>query len=463
VNLDVVADRFRLLAALGKGNMGEVHRALDLEDDHREVAVKLILRSRSGTVLNSRQDVKAVQRFDRQVRIMRRLRHRNLPHTIAGGVDASGLPYLAMELFDGESLSDLISEHPQLPISWATALGAQIADALSAAHAVGVIHRDLKPSNVMLLRGGLVKVLDFGMGRIIGDIESIKVTSTGVTVGTARYMAPEQFLASAVTQAADLYALGCVLFELLTGVPPFHSESAHELGQKHLNERPPPVKLLRSDVPEELARLVERLLAKDPADRPADAVAVREALLPLTQTTGQAPGWEEFDPTGCLKTRPTERSAAAVPEPRQAGSGMDVFGVHQQLIKDYRSFTEGGTVIRDDRIAAFVEDDLDAKSQWPDPWVSPNPFFKSSGTVWEAVQDKILHPECARIFQERKTEGGTVCDGRPLTLHQHQLEAVKTAQESGNGRRAGVPGLRRAAHLPWQAGRRRRPAHPPGA
>ncbi|MBN6052836.1 protein kinase, partial [Nonomuraea sp. RK-328] len=110
MNVDVVADRFRLLTPLGKGNMGEVHRAKDLHDD-TTVAVKLILRSRSGTVLNSCTDAKAAQRFDREVRIMRRLRHRNLPRTITGGVDSSGLPYLAMELLEGESLSDLITEH----------------------------------------------------------------------------------------------------------------------------------------------------------------------------------------------------------------------------------------------------------------------------------------------------------------------------------------------------------------
>ncbi|MFI6458612.1 protein kinase [Streptosporangium amethystogenes] len=439
VNFEQVASRFRLLGAVGKGNMGEVHRAEDLqaaEDDRdRVVAVKLILRSRSGAIVDSYADAKAVQRFGREVRIMRRLDHRNLPRIVDGGVDGTGLPYIAMELLDGETLRDLVSEHPQLPIGWASALGAQIADGLSAAHTAGVIHRDLKPANVMLLRGGVVKVLDFGMGRILDDIENGKVTSTGVTVGTARYMAPEQFLAATVTQAADLYALGCVLFELLTGVPPFHSESAYELGQKHLNEQAPPVRLLRSDVPEELARLIERLLAKDPADRPADAVTVREALLPFAVGEEHVPGWQELDPVRHLKTvRAEERLLLPVttPETRPAGSGMDVFGVHEKLIKDYRSFTEGGTVIRDDRIAAFVENDLDAKSQWPDPWLSLNPFFASGGTVLELATEGVLHPECARIFQAGKTEDGTVCDGRPLTLHRHQREAIDTARSGAS-------------------------------
>ncbi|MEV5407537.1 protein kinase [Thermopolyspora sp. NPDC052614] len=467
MNTVMVANRFRLLAPIGTGNMGEVHRAEDTavpaDAPDRLVAVKRILRSRSGAVIDSRSDLKAVQRFEREVRIMRRLRHPNLTRIIAGGMDdANGAedaqPYLAMELLDGEPLNDLVAEHPQLPIAWVAALGAQIADGLAAAHAAGVVHRDLKPANLMLLRGGTVKILDFGMGRIVDDPEGGKVTSTGVTVGTARYMAPEQFVTAAVTQAADLYALGCVLFELATGVPPFHSSSAHELGDKHINEAPPPVRMLRSDVPEDLARLIQSLLAKDPADRPADAVAVREALLPYATPdrrtdqradAPQVPGWDDFDPVRHLvhqaaaradaRTTPQRPAAPDRPEgprtpqgPRQAATGMDVFDVHRRLIEDYRAFTEGGTVIRDDRIAAFVEEDMDAGSQWPAPWVSLNPFFASGGTVLELAQEKVLHEECARIFQEKKTKGGTVCDGRPLTLHRHQREAIDTARSGAS-------------------------------
>ncbi|WP_433688975.1 protein kinase domain-containing protein [Micromonospora carbonacea] len=445
-----VAGRFRLQGAIGKGNMGEVHRAEDMAaaegSADRIVALKLILRSRSGAVIDTCADSKARQRFEREVRIMRRLRHRHLPRIIAGAADGRGLPYIAMELLDGETLRDLVAECPQLPISWVAAIGAQIADGLAAAHAADVVHRDLKPANVMLLRTGVIKVLDFGMARILDD-EDGRVTSTGVTVGTARYMAPEQFLAAAVTGAADLYALGCVLFELLTGVPPFLSESAHELGQKHLHEPVPPLRLLRSDVPADMVRMIGRLLAKEPAARPADAVTVREALLPFATGSDQVPGWEPFDPVQYL-AREREAAAAAAaaaagatsPAPARqdepagpTGAGMDVFGVHRQLIDDYRAFTQGGTIIRDDRIALFVEDDLNAKSQWPDPWVSLNPFFASGGSILELVSQGVLHEECARIFQAGKTPadpggGGTRCDGRPLTLHQHQREAIDKAQ-----------------------------------
>ncbi|WP_329356568.1 protein kinase domain-containing protein [Streptomyces anulatus] len=443
---ETVAGRFRLLSHLDSGNMGEVHRAEDLDEPEgspaRVVALKLILRRRSGTLAQPRAADHATERFAREVRIMRLLGHPNLPRTIDGGVDeANGdLPYLAMEFLDGHPLSDLIAEEGQLPVSWVAAIGAQMADALAAAHTADVVHRDLKPRNVMLTRGGAVKVLDFGLGRIVDDPDGTKLTSTGVTVGTARYMAPEQGAGGLVTQAADLYALGCVLHEMLLGNPPFIANSPLEFYEKHAYQEPTPVRLLRTDVPEALARLVSRLLAKDPADRPTDAVAVREALQPFVTEDASVPVWHDFDPVKWL-LRSTgqvavaverQSSASATPEPAKrplSGSAMDVFGVHAKLIDDYRSFTEAGTVIRDERVKDFVRKDLDAKSQWPNPWLSLNPFFASAGTVAELAAQQVLHAECAKIFQAGKSEDSTVCDGRPLTLHRHQRAAIDAAAE----------------------------------
>ncbi|UXY31085.1 protein kinase domain-containing protein [Streptomyces sp. HUAS TT20] len=438
----LIDGRFRIGQVIGKGNMGEVHRAEDLHapegSPDRTVAVKTILRSRTGALVDTGADSKAVDRFAREVRIMRRLDHPNLTRLVAGGVTEDGrLPYLAMEFLDGETLRDLIEEERQLPVPWIAAVAAQIADGLATAHAADVVHRDLKPANVMLTRGGTVKVLDFGMGRIVDDPDEARLTSTGVSVGTARYMAPEQFRARQVTQAADLYALGCVMYEMLVAVPPFTSESPYELARKHLEVEPTPLARIRGEIPAELIRLVGRLLAKDPSDRPANAAEVRDAMLPLATRdadTPHLPHWSALDPRRPLLASGahTAEPPSSAPSPRPApvtasGTAMDVFGVHRALIKDYRSFTEGGTVIRDDRVAAFVEKDLDDKSQWPDPWLSLNPFFQSGGTVAELVGEKVLHPECARIFQAGKTVGGTTPDGRPLTLHRHQREAVEAA------------------------------------
>ncbi|MGW2855593.1 protein kinase domain-containing protein, partial [Streptomyces sp. NPDC001215] len=155
---ELIDGRFRIGRVIGKGNMGEVHRAEDLQapegSAERTVAVKTILRSRTGALIDTGADTKAVERFAREVRIMRRLDHPNLTRLIAGGVTQDGgLPYLAMEFLDGETLRDLIVEEGQLPLSWVAAIGAQIANGLATAHAADVVHRDLKPANVMLTRG----------------------------------------------------------------------------------------------------------------------------------------------------------------------------------------------------------------------------------------------------------------------------------------------------------------------
>ncbi|MGX1541152.1 protein kinase domain-containing protein [Streptomyces adustus] len=445
--LDTVDGRFRITGILGRGNMGEVHRAEDLQaspdSPHREVALKTVLRSRTGIAVDTSGSGKDIDRFHREVRIMRMLSqgHPNLTLLIDGGVDRApaggGLPYLAMELLDGHPLADLIDEEPQLPVSWVAAIGAQIAAGLTAAHTAGVVHRDLKPANAMLTRDGTVKVLDFGMGSIVDDPDQTRLTSTGVSVGTARYMAPEQFRAERVSALADLYALGCILYELLIGRPPFSARTPFELSEQHQHELPPQLTLVRPDLPAELVRLVDRLLEKDAELRPENAALVRAALVPLALAPDEtaallAPHWQAMDPVARLRALLPERAPVApVPVPRREPrlpEAMDVFGIHSDLISEYESFTKSATVIRDARITGFVEDDLAAKSQWPDPWLSLNPFFADGGQVTDLVRDKVLHPRCAEIFQANKKETSLRPDGRPLTFHLHQRQAIEAAQ-----------------------------------
>lgn len=447
MGLETVDGRFRITGIVGRGNMGEVHRAEDLQaapdSPHREVAVKTVLRGRTGVAVDASGSGKEIDRFRREVRIMRMLSqgHPNLTLLIDGGVDGtpggSGLPYLAMELLDGHPLADLIDEEPQLPVSWAAAVGAQIAAGLAAAHTAGVVHRDLKPANVMLTGDGTVKVLDFGMGSIVDDPDQTRLTSTGVSVGTARYMAPEQFRAERVSASADLYALGCILYELLIGRPPFSARTPYELSEQHQHERPPQLTLVRPDLPAELVRLVDRLLEKDAELRPENAALVREALVPLSLAPDDtaallAPHWQVMDPVARLRALLPERAPAApAPVPRREPrlpETMDVFGIHADLISEYESFTRSATVIRDARITGFVEDDLAAKSQWPDPWLSLNPFFADGGQVTDLVRDGVLHPKCAEIFQAGKKETSPRPDGRPLTFHLHQRQAIEAAQ-----------------------------------
>ncbi|MCX5314789.1 protein kinase [Streptomyces sp. NBC_00154] len=446
---ETVAERFQITGVIGRGNMGEVHEAVDLskapDSEDRRVALKTILRSRTGLAIDTAEDNKAIERFRREVDIMRRLspQHPNLTHLVAGGVDTaqadggSGLPYLAMELLDGDTIKDLIDEEPQLPVSWVAAIGAQIAAGLASAHSAGIVHRDLKPANLMLTRDGTVKILDFGMGRIVDDPDGARLTSTGVSVGTARYMAPEQFRAEQVTAAADLYALGCVLYELLIGKPPFAKNTPFDLSRQHLEDPPPSLTVIRPDLPEELVLLVSRLLEKEPANRSENAAQVRAALVPLALKADPAaallaPHWTAMDPVARLRADIPEPSAPApVPVPRRAPQvpdAMDVFGIHRDLIKEYESFTRSSATIRDGRIAGFIEDDLAGKSQWPNPWLSLNPFFESGGEVTDLVRDGVLHPKCAEIFQAGKKEDAPRPGGRPLTFHRHQREAIEAAQ-----------------------------------
>ncbi|WP_424921216.1 protein kinase domain-containing protein [Streptomyces sp. wa1] len=447
MSLETVDQRFRITGVVGRGNMGEVHRAEDLraapDSPHRQVAVKTVLRGRTGVAVDTSGSGKEIDRFLREVRIMRMLSqgHPNLTLLIDGGVDGtqggSGLPYLAMELLDGHPLADLIDEEPQLPVSWAAAVGAQIAAALTAAHTAGVVHRDLKPANVMLTGDGTLKVLDFGMGSIVDDPDQTRLTSTGVSVGTARYMAPEQFRAEPVSALADLYALGCILYELLIGRPPFSARTPFELSEQHQHEAPPQLTLVRPDLPAELVRLVGRLLEKDADLRPENAAQVHDALVPLALAPDDtadllAPHWRVMDPVARLRSLLPERTPAApTPVPRREPrlpETMDVFGIHADLIKEYEDFTKSATVIRDARIEGFVEDDLAAKSQWPDPWLSLNPFFADGGQVTDLVRDGVLHPKCAEIFQAGKKENARRPDGRPLTFHLHQRQAIEAAQ-----------------------------------
>lgn len=283
-----VAARFAILGPVGSGNMGEVYRAFD-ERTGAEVALKVIRRNRSGDPIGVGTDasgavgssgaVRQLARFEREIRIMERIEHPGVPRTVAGGLDGD-LPYLAMEFVDGVTLRRVLDERGRLPVAWAAAIGVQVADAMDAVHLAGVVHRDLKPSNVMLTRSGAVKVLDFGVGFIVDAPDVTRLTSTDATVGTVQYMAPEQTAGGAVDAAADMYALGCLLFEMLAGAPPFRGASAFAVMRKHVDQLPTPVRTLRGSVPAAFDTLIARLLAKQPDERPTPQEA-RAALLPI--------------------------------------------------------------------------------------------------------------------------------------------------------------------------------------
>ncbi|MCM1968016.1 serine/threonine-protein kinase [Streptomyces sp. G1] len=280
---DQLAGRYRLDRQLGQGGMGEVWRAYDTALD-RAVAVKLVREAVASE--------EAVVRFRREATIGARLQHPGITVVHDVGQEAEQL-FIVMELLAGEDLGQALQREPRgLPVAVAVELAAQTAEALAAAHELGVVHRDLKPPNLFLLPGGRLKICDFGIAHSADATAGWTVTGRG-GLGTPPYMAPEQWRGEHVDARCDLYALGCVLYALLSGEPPFGRDGGYwALMHRHTTEPPVPLREAGTPVPADLDRLVLRLLAKDPADRPQSAVEVAAALRglagPLAGGGGQA-------------------------------------------------------------------------------------------------------------------------------------------------------------------------------
>ncbi|MEU9828529.1 serine/threonine-protein kinase [Micromonospora chersina] len=270
-----VADRYELTYPVGHGGMGQVWAGFDEKLD-RPVAIKFL---RQVTVPESERE-SAVERFMREARVTARLDHPGVPSVHDVGYHGDDL-YIVMQLVPGMVLGDLIAERGSLSVPWAAAIGAQICSVLAAAHAASLVHRDLKPQNLMVTPAGAVKVLDFGVAALLGPADVPRLTATGHTLGTPTYMAPEQALGSAVGPRADLYALGCVLFELLTGNPPYRADNPLGMLHRHMNDPIPSIAAHRAGVPDGLVQLVTWLLAKDPQHRPGSASEVYEVLVPF--------------------------------------------------------------------------------------------------------------------------------------------------------------------------------------
>ncbi|MBI1347575.1 protein kinase [bacterium] len=258
---------FELGDRIGTGGMGVVYRAT-----YTKTGIPCAIKVLSPDVNDSPQ---VQQRFEREIAILKKLQH---PHIVRyfGGGKVGTQRFYAMELVQGGSLEGVLKQRKRLPWEEAIGIARQVAEALEHAHTAGVIHRDLKPANLLLSPDGQVKLTDFGIAR---DTTATALTAAGKTVGTYAYMAPEQIRGKPpVDRRTDLYALGCVLFEMLTGETPFDSDNAGELLVKHLQDDPPRVSSLAPDIPIWLEELVDRLLEKDPEERIFDALALQVAI-----------------------------------------------------------------------------------------------------------------------------------------------------------------------------------------
>jgi serine/threonine protein kinase len=294
---------YKLEKKLGEGGMGAVYKALHLKLD-RSVAVKVMSEHFS-------RNAAAVARFEREMRAVGKLDHPHIVRAMDAG-EIGGVHYLAMEFIEGTDLAEYVKRHGVLSVVNACRIIRQAALGLAAAHAAKLIHRDIKPSNLFLTKSGHIKVLDLGLALLGSEVESGKeLTAAGQSFGTPDYMAPEQWDDAHNADArTDLYALGCTLFFLLTGRAPFNDDKHRSTTAKlkgHLTEVPSDLKTLRSDVPDDVAALCARLLAKKSEDRPQTAAQLAETLSRVGATSPPSTGAPRAESTSTsVPSTPTE-------------------------------------------------------------------------------------------------------------------------------------------------------------
>jgi eukaryotic-like serine/threonine-protein kinase len=289
----ILNGRYRLEARIGTGGMSSVYRALD-ETLERPVAIKLMNREIAT-------DSDQLERFRREARAVAQLSHPHIVGVIDYGED-QGRPYIVLEYVEGETLKERIRRNGELDVSEAVAYAIEIARALGAAHARHIVHRDVKPQNVLIDEEGSAKVTDFGIARSLDDDG---LTADGRVLGTTDYVSPEQALGHHVTGQSDLYSLGIVLFEMLTGSVPFRGENQVAVAMKHVREELPDVQALRPEVSASLAAVIDRATAKDLHERyrsDEELIADLESVLALQAArTGSATG----EATAVLRTLPS--------------------------------------------------------------------------------------------------------------------------------------------------------------
>ena len=265
---------------LGQGGFAVVFRARD-EMLHRDVAVKVMdVQGAPSPTLS--------ERFVREAQTIARLEHPNIVPIYQVDADPQdGLLYIVMRCVDGPSLRQLVSENQRLSVADAARVARQVADALQYAHSEGVVHRDIKPDNILLDKRGHVFVTDFGIAKAAQAASAPQLTTEGMIIGTPQYMSPEQAAGDAVDGRSDIYSLGIVVYQMLTGSPPFDGQSSASILAKQLTATPTPIRDLRPDVPREFEFVIDRMLAKDPAKRYQSAAELSQALVGALPTAAR--------------------------------------------------------------------------------------------------------------------------------------------------------------------------------
>ena len=268
----LLADRYEIKEVLGSGGMGVVYRAWD-----RHLQEPIAIKTLRPEALQA--DETSLERFKQEIRLARRITHRNVLRTHDLG-EVDGAYFITMEYAEGTSLAELLKKRGRLPVGVALTIGKQLCRALEVAHEAGVVHRDIKPQNLMIDPGGFLKVMDFGIARLAEGHRPAEagLTRQGMMIGTPEYMSPEQLMAGEVDGRADLYAVGAVLFECVTGRAVFQAPSVTAMIAAHLQDTPEDPHQLNPEVSEAFARVILKALAKERNDRWQSAQEMYEAL-----------------------------------------------------------------------------------------------------------------------------------------------------------------------------------------
>ena len=278
---EVLEDRYELQSIIGSGGMANIYRARDLQLD-RFVAVKVLHEVYSA-------DPQFVKRFVREARTALSLKHPNIVRVYDFG-QTDGQYFIAMELVQGIDLRSYLTWRKVLDVNRSIIIAHDIALGLGAAHRRGIVHRDVKPQNVLIGSDGSIKLTDFGIVSIYQGVDVERLTTSGMTLGTVQYYAPEQAQGEIVTPAADVYSLGIVMYEMLTGNPPFNGDSAVVVAMQHIQDQPVPPGQFNPHIPAELEDIILRCLEKDPGDRFSDGSKLARALEKFGDTkVGETP------------------------------------------------------------------------------------------------------------------------------------------------------------------------------
>jgi eukaryotic-like serine/threonine-protein kinase len=387
--IGTTVSHYRILERLGGGGMGVVYKALDLKLD-RLVALKFLSPQRGGAEEHKR-------RFMREARAASALDHPNLCAIYEIDETADGALFIAMAFCEGETLRERISRGP-LPVAEAVAIAGQIAAGLARAHERGIVHRDVKPANVMVAPGDGVKVVDFGIARLA---DQSRLTRAGAAVGTAGYMSPEQLHGDTVDARSDVWSLGVVIYEMVTGQTPFDSDSENEMIRAILKREPAPMATLRPGVPALLERLVERALAKRPEERMPDMPAMIAGLRQVAAALAAPSRPTQSDSDRTLRELP------ATPVPPSTTSRKEGDGERGHTVGHYEILEilgGGGMGIvyraRDTRLARIVA------LKFLPPELTRDPQAKERFEQEARAASSLDHPNLCTILELGETADG---------------------------------------------------------